>query len=247
MPQLSTSTVLLLASIIGLLLPHHAGATCVATSATCFHDSRAGRVLPYPNSHPRLPDGGAHLTRAGCMQLCDTAGYSVAGVEDGAQCFCGHSVPSWAKKAADSFCSAPCKGDAEETCGGDNALLALPFHCNGPPGPAPPPYPPQPPPPPPPPPPGPRPPFKPGDMNILFIGSDDMRAELGVYGSDHMHTPNLDRLGNSGTVFERGYIAVSVCMPSRTALLTSRRPDTTRNYELRGAVRKTRFWSHFNT
>lgn len=73
-------------------------------------------------------------------------------------------------------------------------------------------------------------------MNILFIGSDDMRAELGIYGSEHMHTPNLDRLGNSGTVFERGYIAVSVCMPSRTALLTSRRPDTTRNYELRGAA-----------
>lgn len=71
--------------------------------------------------------------------------------------------------------------------------------------------------------------------NILFIASDDMRAELGVYGSSYMTTPNLDRLGNSGTVFERGYIAVAVCMPSRTALLTSRRPDTTRNYELRGA------------
>ena len=34
------------------------------------------------------------------------------------------------------------------------------------------------------------------------------------------------------TVFERGYIAVSVCMPSRTALLTSRRPDTTRNWQI---------------
>ena len=66
--------------------------------------------------------------------------------------------------------------------------------------------------------------------------SDDMRAELGIYGSAHMHTPNLDRLGESGTIFDRGYIAVSVCMPSRTAGLTSRRPDTTRNYELRGAA-----------
>jgi arylsulfatase A-like enzyme len=66
--------------------------------------------------------------------------------------------------------------------------------------------------------------------------SDDMRAELGAYGSSHMHTPHLDHFGASGTVFDRAYIAVSVCMPSRTAGLTSRRPDTTRNYELRGAA-----------
>jgi arylsulfatase A-like enzyme len=63
-----------------------------------------------------------------------------------------------------------------------------------------------------------------------------MRAELSIYGSEHMHTPNFERLAAMGTVFERGYIAVSVCMPSRTALLSSRRPDTTRNYELNGAT-----------
>ena len=110
------------------LLPRYAQATCVASSATCYHDSRAGRVLPYPNSHPTLPDGGAHLTRAGCMQLCDTAGYTIAGVEDGHQCFCGHSVPTWAKKAADTFCSMPCKGDAEESCGGNNGGKLSEFH-----------------------------------------------------------------------------------------------------------------------
>ena len=36
-----------------------------------------------------------------------------------------------------------------------------------------------------------------------------MRAELGIYGSKHMHTPNFDKFGASSTVFERGYIAVS--------------------------------------
>eukprot|EP00729_Bicosta_minor_P014072 gene14071-biopygen24129 len=73
------------------------------------------------------------------------------------------------------------------------------------PDPSPPPPPAPPPAPPPPPPPRPRPPFKPGMKNVLFI----MSAELNVYGSTHMHTPNFDKLGASSTVFERGYIAVS--------------------------------------
>lgn len=48
-----------------------------------------------------------------------------------------------------------------------------------------------------------------------------MRAELGLYGSQHMHTPNLDALANESLVFDRAYIAISLCMPSRTAFLTS--------------------------
>ena len=66
--------------------------------------------------------------------------------------------------------------------------------------------------------------------NVLFMVSDDLRPELGVYGAKHIHSPNLDALPADGMLFERAYIMVSLCMPSRTAFLTSRRPDTTKNY-----------------
>ena len=193
----------------------------------CYADSNKARVLAFPG---RAPPHQASLTREGCMHYCAGKGFVLAGVEAGKQCFCGNSTAASAQRADPEACGAPCSGNRSETCGADYFVDLMSLSCSGPPDPPPSPLPP------PPPPPGPRPPFKQGLKNVLFIGSDDMRAELGTYGSAHMHTPNLDRLGASGTVFERAYIAVSVCMPSRTALLTSRRPDTTRNYELRGAA-----------
>ena len=69
-------------------------------------------------------------------------------------------------------------------------------------------------------------------LNVVFLVSDDMRPELGAYGASHMHTPSLDALAREGSLFQRTYVAVSLCMPSRTAFLTSRRPDTTRNYQI---------------
>jgi arylsulfatase A-like enzyme len=47
---------------------------------------------------------------------------------------------------------------------------------------------------------------------VLFMVSDDMRPELGTYGSAHVHSPNLDALAADGMVFERAYIMVSLCM-----------------------------------
>lgn len=66
--------------------------------------------------------------------------------------------------------------------------------------------------------------------------ADDMRPNLGAYqhANEHvfrqppMHTPNLDALAAKSLLFERAYDAQSLCAPSRTAALTSRRPDTTR-------------------
>src|SRR5688500_17194532 len=36
--------------------------------------------------------------------------------------------------------------------------------------------------------------------NVLFIGVDDLRAQLGCYGDSAAITPNIDRIATSGTV-----------------------------------------------
>ena len=88
-------------------------------------------------------------------------------------------------------------------------------------------------PPPPPPPPRPiPPPAPPGSRSVIMIAADDMRPELGCYGCTHMKTPHLDALAQDSLVFDRAYVAVAWCSPSRTALLTSRRADTSRTWSV---------------
>lgn len=76
-------------------------------------------------------------------------------------------------------------------------------------------------------------------MNVLLIAIDDMRPELGCYGAKHVHSPNIDRLASTGTVFTRAYCQQAVCSPSRTSLLTGLRPDTTKVYDLQTHFRGT--------
>ena len=66
---------------------------------------------------------------------------------------------------------------------------------------------------------------------------DDLRPELGIYGADWIHSPNIDGLAtsNGSVVFDRMYTAVSVCGPARSAILTGRRADTTHCWSLGGA------------
>jgi iduronate 2-sulfatase len=54
-----------------------------------------------------------------------------------------------------------------------------------------------------------------------------------------VQSPNIDRLAERGTVFTRAYCQQAVCSPSRTSLLTGRRPDTTRIYNLEDHFRDT--------
>ena len=56
------------------------------------------------------------------------------------------------------------------------------------------------------------------------------------YGFSHMSTPHFAKFAASATVFERAYVAVALCMPSRTAILTSRRADTTMDWDVRRAA-----------
>ena len=68
--------------------------------------------------------------------------------------------------------------------------------------------------------------------NVLFISVDDLRPELGCYGYDHMHTPNIDRLASKGMVFRNAYCQQAVCSPSRNTVMTGLRPDSLKIYDL---------------
>ncbi|HUL52944.1 MAG TPA: sulfatase [Opitutaceae bacterium] len=64
--------------------------------------------------------------------------------------------------------------------------------------------------------------------NVLFVMSDDMRVELGCYGSRFgAQTPSLDALAGAGVRFDRNYCQYPLCCPSRSSLLTGRHPTTT--------------------
>lgn len=69
-------------------------------------------------------------------------------------------------------------------------------------------------------------------MNVLMIAIDDMRPELEPYGQKHMVTPHMQKLADRSMLFVRAYVQVAVCMPSRNALLFSRRPDTAKAWSI---------------
>jgi arylsulfatase A-like enzyme len=75
--------------------------------------------------------------------------------------------------------------------------------------------------------------------NVLFIAVDDLRPELGCYGHPMIKSPNIDALARSGVLFERTYCQQAVCGPTRASLLTGKRPDTTKVYDLKTHIRTT--------
>jgi len=74
--------------------------------------------------------------------------------------------------------------------------------------------------------------------NVLMIAVDDLRPDLGCYGSEVAKTPHIDRLAARGVVFDRAYCQQAVCSPSRTVVMTGLRPDSTRVWDLKTHFRE---------
>ena len=63
------------------------------------------------------------MTPAKCTSYCGSKGFAIAGVEYAVECFCGNSLSNGASLTKTSGqCNMACGGDANQNCGGPNAL-----------------------------------------------------------------------------------------------------------------------------
>jgi arylsulfatase len=61
--------------------------------------------------------------------------------------------------------------------------------------------------------------------NILWICTDQQRWDtIGALNNPHVHTPNIDRLVESGVAFNYAYCQNPICSPSRSSFLTGMYP-----------------------
>lgn len=74
-----------------------------------------------------------------------------------------------------------------------------------------------------------------GSPNVLFIVIDDMNDWTTLFDkSNPIKTPNLERLAARGMFFSHAYSVVPGCNPSRAAVLTGYKPETTECFENKG-------------
>ena len=78
----------------------------------------------YTDGDPRALDGAQYtdsdsMTNSLCYSLCQPDGYTYYGTQSSDQCFCGMSYDTHGESIK---CTAACRGDANEICGGDWAL-----------------------------------------------------------------------------------------------------------------------------
>ncbi len=76
--------------------------------------------------------------------------------------------------------------------------------------------------------------------NVLFIAVDDLKPKLGCYGDTIIQSPNIDKLAAQGFIFRNNHCQQAVCGPSRASILTGKRPDYTRVWDLKTLIRDKR-------
>ena len=76
--------------------------------------------------------------------------------------------------------------------------------------------------------------------NILWIVTEDLGLDLGCYGTQGVHTPNLDRLAAEGALYRRAYTTAAICSPSRSSFMTGLYPHQvfSKNMRIRPPLEK---------
>ena len=69
--------------------------------------------------------------------------------------------------------------------------------------------------------------------NILWISTEDMSPDVGVYGDTYSITPNIDRLATQGMRYTNAFSTAPVCAPSRSAIITGMYPTTIGSMHMR--------------
>lgn len=69
--------------------------------------------------------------------------------------------------------------------------------------------------------------------NILWISTEDISPDLGCYGDEYAHSPNVDRLAAQGVRYTNAFSTAPVCAPSRSAIITGMYPTTIGSMHMR--------------
>ena len=78
-----------------------------------------------------------------------------------------------------------------------------------------------------------------GQPNFIFILTDDQRHDaMGCAGNKFIHTPNIDSLAARGVRFDKAFVTLSICSPSRAACLTGRYGSATGVTSVPGTLNK---------
>ncbi|KAG8801479.1 hypothetical protein FRC17_006644, partial [Serendipita sp. 399] len=82
----------------------------------CWTDNVHERALEHYN--------GSHedLTPAKCQVICENAGFNLAGVEFGRECFCGNAIVGYSEPSSSGICNMSCTGNVDRMCGGRDAI-----------------------------------------------------------------------------------------------------------------------------
>ncbi|KAG9238758.1 putative glyoxal oxidase precursor [Amylocarpus encephaloides] len=87
----------------------------------CYTEGNGGRAL---STGVTVPGGAGKTTVALCIATCQTAGFTLAGVEYGSECYCDNTIKNTAAIAPGgiSDCNVLCAGNTTEYCGAGNRL-----------------------------------------------------------------------------------------------------------------------------
>lgn len=87
----------------------------------CYYDYINARIL---SNRVAVPGGDGAVTIEVCQAACRQAGYVLAGVEYGQECYCDSMLRNGAAPASDgnAGCNMACRGNGGEICGGPNRV-----------------------------------------------------------------------------------------------------------------------------